>query len=61
MNNKKEYPTLTMRVSEEHKMMISELKNHYYINISKIFRDTITDTYRRVKHDEIQYPKRDKT
>jgi len=60
MKKYKEYPTLTVRVSAEHKKMISELKDKYYINVSKIFRDTVEDIYKRVKNDEIQYPKRTK-
>ena len=43
------YPTLTVRISQKHREMLDEIKNKYYINISKIFRDTIEKVYRGAK------------
>ena len=45
------YPTITVRVSPKHRQMADELKNHYYLNISKIFRDTIESIYLRMKNE----------
>jgi len=47
------YPTITVRVSPKHRQMVDELKNKHYLNISKIFRDTIESLYNKVNHDKI--------
>ena len=49
MNKISKYPTITMRVSQEDKAIIRELKEKYYISISKMFRDKIREFYNEIK------------
>ena len=44
----KRYPTITLRISPEERRMIDELRDKYYISISKMFRENIKECYQKV-------------
>ena len=52
-NKRYRYPTLTISISENHRKMYEKLKNKYYVNMSKIFRDTIENVYKKYQQEKM--------
>jgi len=52
MNRKKQkYQSLTVRLSEEERYMANELRDKYYIRISRIVGDAIRDCHYKISNN----------
>lgn len=49
---KNKFPTITVRVTQTQRVMIDVLKNRYYINVSKAFRDFIEKLYNERENEQ---------
>lgn len=46
-----EYQSITVRISKEERKMANELRDVYYIKVSKIVGESIRSFYKKIKND----------
>ena len=45
---KQKYQSITVRISDEERIMANELRDKYYVRVSRIVGDAIKDYYKKI-------------